>query len=105
MNQASLAFDWVIVDSPSVNLYADSRHLATVVDGVLLVVRESVTPKELAKKSLAALDKAFIVGMVYNASTGSPYAQYDLSEHTHTLGGQEATKGPGLSNGKHLDKD
>jgi protein-tyrosine kinase len=93
MNQASAAFDWVIVDSPSVSLYADSRHLATVVDGVLLVVRESVTPKELAQKTLAALDKAFIVGMVFNASTGSPYAQYDLSEHSHTLGENEATRG------------
>ena len=50
MNQVSAAFDWVIVDSPSVNIYADSRHLATVVDGVILVVREGVTPKELAQK-------------------------------------------------------
>jgi protein-tyrosine kinase len=100
MSQASAAFDWVIVDSPSVNLFADSRHLATVVDGVLLVVRESVTPKELAQKSLAALDKAFIVGMVFNASTGSPYAQYDLSEHSHTLEENGATRGAGHSNGK-----
>jgi protein-tyrosine kinase len=92
MSQVSVAFDWVIVDSPSVNLYADSRHLATVVDGVLLVVRESVTPKELAQKSLAALDKAFIVGMVFNASTGSPYAQYDLSEHSHTVHENEVTR-------------
>ena len=105
MNQASAAFDWVIVDSPSVNLFADSRHLATVVDGVLLVVRESVTPKELAQKSLAALDKAFIVGMVYNASTGSPYAQYDLSENSHTLGENEAIKGARQSNGNLVDKD
>ena len=93
MNQVSAVFDWVIVDSPSVNIYADSRHLATVVDGVLLVVREGVTPKELAQKSLAALDKAFIVGMVFNASTGSPYAQYDLSEHSHALQGNGATRG------------
>jgi capsular exopolysaccharide synthesis family protein len=100
MSQACVAFDWVIVDSPSVNLFADSRHLATVVDGVLLVVRENVTPKELAQKSLAALDKAFVVGMVFNASTGSPYAQYDLSEHSHTLEENVATRGAGHSNGK-----
>jgi capsular exopolysaccharide synthesis family protein len=105
MNQASATFDWVIVDSPSVNLFADSRHLATVVDGVLLVVRESVTPKELAQKSLAALDKAFIVGMVYNASTDSPYAQYDLSEHSHTLGENEAINVARQSNGNLVDKD
>jgi capsular exopolysaccharide synthesis family protein len=100
MNHASVVFDWVIVDSPSVNLYADSRHLATAVDGVLLVVRESVTPRDLAQKSLAALDKAFIVGMVYNASTGSPYAQYDLSEHSHAVHENETAGELGHSNGK-----
>jgi protein-tyrosine kinase len=100
MTRASVTFDWVIVDSPSVNLYADSRHLATVVDGVLLVVRESVTPRDLAQKSLAALDKAFIVGMVYNASTGSPYAQYDLSEHSHAVHENETAGELGHSNGK-----
>lgn len=99
MNQACAAFDWVIVDSPSVNLFADSRHLATVVDGVLLVARESVTPKELAQKSLAALDKAFLVGMVFNASTGSPYDQYDLSEHSHTVQETDATREMRQSNG------
>lgn len=85
MNQAAIVFDWVIVDSPSVNLFADSRHLATAVDGVLLVVRENVTPKELAQKSLAALDKAFIVGQVFNASTGSPYADYDQADGSHAI--------------------
>ena len=85
INQAATTFDWVIFDSPSVNLFADARYLATVVDGVLLVVRESVTPRELATKSLAALDKAFIVGLVYNASTGSPYAEYNEADRSHAI--------------------
>jgi protein-tyrosine kinase len=83
INQAASVFDWVIFDSPSVNLFADPRYLATIVDGVLLVVREGVTPKELAIKSLAALDKAFVVGLVFNASTGSPYADYDELDRLH----------------------
>jgi protein-tyrosine kinase len=83
INQAAGAFDWIIFDSSSVNLFADPRYLATIVDGVLLVVREGVTPKELATKSLAVLDKAFIVGLVFNASTGSPYAQYNELDRSH----------------------
>jgi capsular exopolysaccharide synthesis family protein len=83
IKQAAAAFDWVIFDSPSINLFADPRYLATIVDGVVLVVREGVTPKELATKSLAALDKAFIVGLVFNGSTGSPYAQYDDADRPH----------------------
>jgi protein-tyrosine kinase len=93
ISQAAAAFDWIIFDSPSINLFADSRHLATAVDGVLLVVRESVTPKAAAEKSLAALDKAFIVGLVFNASTGSPYADYVVSERSHTMDTDEAATG------------
>jgi capsular exopolysaccharide synthesis family protein len=85
ISKAAAAFDWVIFDSPSINLFADPRHLAMLVDGVLLVVREGVTPKDAAEKSLAALEKAFVVGMVFNASTDSPHAHYDLSEPSHTI--------------------
>ncbi len=98
ISQAAAAFDWVIFDSPSINLFADPRHLATLVDGVLLVVRENVTPKEAAEKSLAALDKAFIVGMVFNASTGSPYADYHVSERSHTMDEDETAAVPRQSN-------
>jgi protein-tyrosine kinase len=86
LTQAVAAFDWVIVDSPSINLFADSRYLATIVDGVLLVVREGVTPRDFAIKSLAALDKSFVVGIVFNASTGSPYAHYDQADRIETVG-------------------
>ena len=105
MNQAAAAFDWVIVDSPSVNLFADSRHLATAVDGVLLVVRESVTPKELAQKSLAALDKAFIVGQVFNASTVSPYADYDHAYHSPATDEGQTTAQARKSKGKPAGDD
>ena len=105
ISQAAAAFDWVIFDSPSINLFADPRHLATLVDGVLLVVRENVTPKELAEKSLAALDKAFIVGLVFNASTGSAYAHYKVSERSHTMDQDETAAAPKHSNEKLVGDD
>ena len=71
VTHVAITFDWVIIDAPSINQFADARYLASVVDGVVLVAREGVTPKELAMKSLAALDNAFLVGLVFNASTGS----------------------------------
>jgi protein-tyrosine kinase len=105
ISQAAAAFDWVIFDSPSINLFADPRHLATLVDGVLLVVRENVTPKEAAEKSLAALDKAFIVGLVFNASTGSPYADYHVSERSHTMDKDEEAAAPKHSKEKLVGDD
>jgi protein-tyrosine kinase len=105
IGQTAAAFDWVIFDSPSINLFADPRHLATLVDGVLLVVRENVTPKEAAEKSLAALDKAFIVGLVFNASTGSPYADYHVSERSHTMDRDETASAPKQANEKLVGGD
>ncbi len=100
ISQAAATFDWVIFDSPSINMLADPRHLATLVDGVVLVVRENVTPKEAAEKSLAALDKVFVVGLVFNASTGSPYAEYDHAERSHPTDDGEATARAKPSKGK-----
>src|SRR5437899_2180310 len=100
INQAAAAFDWVIFDSPSINLFADPRHLAMLVDGVLLVVRENMTPKELAEKSLVALEKAFVVGLVLNASTGSPYAHYALSERSRAVEKDETAAAPKQSKEK-----
>ena len=93
ISQAAGAFEWVIFDSPSINLFADPRHLGRLVDGVLLVVRENVTPIEAAEKSLAALDKCFVIGAVFNASTGSLYSHYELSETSHPVSGADAPVG------------
>jgi protein-tyrosine kinase len=83
IRQAVSTFEWVILDSPSVNLFADPRYLAMLVDGVLVVVREDLTPKEAAEKCLVALEKAFVVGLVLNASSGSPHADYDRSQRSY----------------------
>jgi capsular exopolysaccharide synthesis family protein len=83
IRQAAASFEWVILDSPSVNLFADPRYLAMLVDGVLVVVREDLTPKEAAEKCLVALEKAFVVGLVLNASSGSSHADYDRSQRLH----------------------
>ena len=44
-----------------------------------------------SKKFGRGLDKAYIVGIVFNASTGSPYAKYDLSEQSLTIEGSAAS--------------
>jgi capsular exopolysaccharide synthesis family protein len=105
VSQAAAAFDWVIFDSPSINLFADPRHLAMLVDGVLLVVRENVTARESMEKSLAALEKAFVLGLVFNASTDSPHAHYDLSKLSHTIDKHESIAAAKPSTGGQVDND
>ena len=64
-------FDWIVIDSPPLNPFADSQCLAGLSDGVLLVVRAGLSPRESVEQALAGLDGAYIAGVVLNAS-GDP---------------------------------
>ncbi len=61
-------FDFIVIDGPPVNSYADASVLATKVDGVILVVEADRTPvadAETAKRQLSKVG-ARILGVVLN---------------------------------------
>jgi len=73
-------FDWVIIDSPPALPLADTNLWARKADGILLVVRESITPRAAFRRSLDALDDNKIVGIVLNeASESDIECSYDSS--------------------------
>ncbi|MDP3499181.1 MAG: polysaccharide biosynthesis tyrosine autokinase [Myxococcales bacterium] len=61
-------FDRVILDSPPVGAVADAVVLATQVNGVVLVLKAGVTHRDVAKRTLRALNdvKAVMLGAVLN---------------------------------------
>jgi Mrp family chromosome partitioning ATPase len=61
-------FDFVIIDLPPVNRYADAAILAPKVDGVILVVEADRTPVADAENAKRSLDRvgARIFGVVLN---------------------------------------
>lgn len=61
-------FDFIVIDGPPVNSYADTTVLATKVDGVILVVEADRTPVVDAETAKRQLDKAGarILGVVLN---------------------------------------
>jgi protein-tyrosine kinase len=65
--QAASQFDWVIVDSPPVGLLPDASLLATLVDGVLLVIRSGKAPFTLVKRAVEIVTHQRILGVVMNA--------------------------------------
>ncbi|HEY3266711.1 MAG TPA: polysaccharide biosynthesis tyrosine autokinase [Armatimonadota bacterium] len=73
-------FDFVLFDTPSAVVFADAATLATMVDGVLLVVRAHEAPSgsELQVKNLLNKTKARIVGVVLN---DVPAAQVDSARY------------------------
>ena len=68
LREASQEYQFVLVDSPPLLNVADSRILASLVDGVVLVVRGGATPRELAMRAHAyARDVgAHLIGVVLN---------------------------------------
>ena len=77
----------IILDSPPVMVAAESADLAGLVDAVILVVREGVSKKSDIQKTIDAIGKTKVLGMVYNAQTSNlfdktyskkyQYYQYD----------------------------
>ena len=78
---ASPHFDWIVVDTPPVNLVADGVNLARSCDGVLLIARGGVTKYEVAQRALGELKASKVLGFVLNAVPKPPlsggYYGYD----------------------------
>ena len=55
LQQASKHYKYVVLDSPPLCNLADSRILATLVDGVILVVGAGVTPRDLVQRAYASV--------------------------------------------------
>lgn len=69
-------FDWIVVDSTPLLPMADVNLWSRWVDGMLLVVRESVAPISALKKGLAGLDNAKLIGVVLNEASEFDRANY-----------------------------
>jgi Mrp family chromosome partitioning ATPase len=69
LEQLTVTFDWVIIDSPPLLPLADTSVWTRLVDGVLLVVREGKTEKRQLQRGLATLDKSRLLGVVVNNHT------------------------------------
>jgi capsular exopolysaccharide synthesis family protein len=65
------AFDYVLVDGPPVNLYADTTLMGKVADGVVLVIQANSTHREAARKAKESLASANVrlLGAVLNKRT------------------------------------
>ncbi len=63
-------FDFVVIDTPPILLYADGLAVSTLVDGVILVGRSGQTPRGAIRRSMELLGQiksAPILTVVLNA--------------------------------------
>jgi capsular exopolysaccharide synthesis family protein len=66
LDELSLLFDWIIIDSPPLVPLTDASVWCRVVDGVLFVTREGTTKRRELRRGIEMLDKSSIVGVVIN---------------------------------------
>jgi polysaccharide biosynthesis transport protein len=81
LDEARDEYSFVIVDSPPLLNVSDSRILATLVEGVILVVKGGVTPRELAQRAQSFAEDvgANLIGVVLNnldVRAGDDYYRY-----------------------------
>jgi Mrp family chromosome partitioning ATPase len=83
LQEASAAYDYVILDTAPILATDDAASLAPQVDGVLFVIRAHETSAQVARAALDLLyqRKANVLGLVFNAvrshHDASVYYHYD----------------------------
>jgi len=91
------SFDYVIIDSPPIMPVSDSIVLSTMVDGVILVIDQERTPKQVVKAACSRLEftRAHVFGAVLNKvdlQQGNPYSYYDHYYHSDYGSGYKSSE-------------
>jgi exopolysaccharide/PEP-CTERM locus tyrosine autokinase len=68
---------YIIVDSPPVLPFAETRSLSAIVDGVVLVVKEGMVPLQHVAETLDCLRGVNLLGVVYNEATVESQKDYN----------------------------
>ncbi len=85
-------FDYIVVDLPPVTVVTDALSISTMLDGMLLVVRQNHCDKHSLRDALYQFNLAEtnILGVVFNCSTGSGsrsvYYRYGKKYYKSTSG-------------------
>jgi protein-tyrosine kinase len=66
VEEASAAFDWVVIDTPPVALLTDANLLAAMVEGAILVVGANSTPLASVQRAMDAIGRERILGVLLN---------------------------------------
>jgi len=87
LDRLAPAFDWIILDSPPIVPVSDSKLLADLCDGVLVVIRSGSTPFDLAQKACREFPEKQLLGVVLNGVTpGHVYTSYYNHQRSSSTG-------------------
>ncbi len=76
LEQLETFFDWIIIDTPPVLPLADTPLWMKLADGVLLVTREGVCERKHLERTVEAIDRSTMLGVVVNSSNSNEQNYY-----------------------------
>jgi Mrp family chromosome partitioning ATPase len=68
MSALRMQNEFIVMDMAPVLPVADTRVLAKVVDGIVMVVRAGVTPREIVARAIEAVGNERVLGVVLNGT-------------------------------------
>jgi capsular exopolysaccharide synthesis family protein len=76
-------FEYILIDSPPLAPVSDGLVLSTLVDGVVLVIDQQNTPRQLAREVLSRLDRMHVrpLGFVLNRVTPHSGSYMDVKQY------------------------
>lgn len=72
---------YVIIDTPPLLPFAETRSLARIVDGIVFVIQEGVTPQESVTEAREVLKGCPVLGVVLNDSVSLNTENFHVSSH------------------------
>lgn len=76
MDQLTVLFDWIIIDSPPVLPLADTSVWMRLADGILLTTRQGTTEKRKLQQGLEAIEPNKLIGALVNSSKNAIASDY-----------------------------
>lgn len=76
MNQLTVLFDWIVIDSPPVLPLADTSVWMRLTDGILLTTRQGTTEKRKLQRGLGAIEPNKLIGALVNSSNSATNSEY-----------------------------
>jgi Mrp family chromosome partitioning ATPase len=76
MDQLTVLFDWIIIDSPPVLPLADTSVWMRLADGILLTTRQGTTEKRQLQRGLEAVESKKLIGALVNSSKHAAAGDY-----------------------------
>jgi capsular exopolysaccharide synthesis family protein len=93
LTEARRRYDYIVVDTPPLLPFPDCGVLGRHIDGYLLTVAAHRTPRKLLTQAVALIDRAKMLGIVFNGDDGVRAGHYGYYYNDNSAPARERSRG------------